>query len=58
VKAIKSIFAILIVLVFSSFLLASAISSQNFPPIVANLDIGLTVEKESVLYLNFYENIG
>ena len=57
-KAIKSIFAISIVLIFLSSLLPSAISSQNSPLIVANLDIGSTVEKGSVLYLNFDENDG
>jgi hypothetical protein len=55
VKAIRLIFAILVNLVFFSFLLPSALS-QNLQPVVANLDVGSTVEKGSVLYLNFDEN--
>jgi hypothetical protein len=58
VKVIKAIFVILIVLIFSSFLLPSAVSSENFLPIVANIDAGSNVENGSSLYLNFDENNG
>jgi hypothetical protein len=56
-KAVKSVFALLVALVFLSFLLPSAFS-QDSQPIVENLDVGSTVEKGSVLYLNFDENYG
>jgi hypothetical protein len=58
VKATKPIFAMLIVIIGSSFLLSSAHSSQDFPPTVANLDVGSTIGNNSVLYLNFDEKNG